>query len=337
MPAMRVLVACVAESTPQFAARVETLLLSIRRLGGQLADAPCVVNVVGQPDAEFARRIEMLGGRVRCVSRFLDDPRPIAGPANKLRMLELVREERFDVLLAVDCDVAFAGDPTRCIPHDVVAAAAPDVDPLTDAYWQRLFAALDLDPGLRAMRTTTGSPIYEYFNSGVLTVPSFLCEPLLERWTRAVSELTALLRDRPDVIPETRHFFLDQFALMKALRSDIPHRQLESALNFPTHVPVSSSPALASEPLVLHYHAEIDEQGFLLEPLSPVARPAAQRVNVARAGALGLSYDGLRGRSRGERIARRAGALRDAMATRAWYESRTVRRIRATSSRSRGR
>jgi hypothetical protein len=341
---MRVLVACVAESNAHFAARVETLLLSMRRLGGQLADAPVVVNVVGQADAEFTERVEKLGGRIRSVSRFLDDPRRIAGPSNKLRMLELAREEQFDVLLAVDCDVAFAGDPTGQIPRDVVAAAPPDIDPLTEAEWQRLFAALELEPGGRVLEATMGARVPEYFNSGVVCVPAEQCEELLARWALAVDELLALYRDRPDSVPEGRRYFLDQFALMKALRTGIPHRPLSSALNFPTHVRVSSPAALASEPAILHYHGELDEHGFLLAPRSQIARPAAERVNVERARALGLPYSGLGTRPARERLVRRREEWRTAVAAASWYESPPVRGargaarwIRATSSRSRAR
>src|SRR5437016_1777253 len=122
----RVLLSCACEDRADFHARVEMLVGSARRLGGSLATSPLVVNVVGGADAAFARRVEALGAEVRVVPRA---PAGVPAHANKLCMLALHDRDDFDVLLAVDCDVAVARDPSPLIRAGAIGVVPADTDP----------------------------------------------------------------------------------------------------------------------------------------------------------------------------------------------------------------
>ncbi len=291
MSTHRVLLACVGEDTPPFHARIEDLVASARALGGALADAPVVVSTVGSADPAFERRLEALDAEVRVVERVLDDGAP---HANKLRMLELASRGDFDILLAVDCDVAVAADPTPLVSSDAVAVVPADTDPLSERQWRRLLAGLDLDLRERTVNaSTTGRPMYPYFNSGVVAVPRELCADLLGSWREALERLERLWRRQPAVIPRAKRFFADQYALMAALQR-VPWLQASRELNFPTHVELEENTVSGLRPALLHYHGALDSLGFLLMPRSAVAAEAADRVNRERALRRGLSYPGLR-------------------------------------------
>lgn len=290
--AMRLLLSCVAEDRPEFHTRVETLVGSARRLGGSLSRSPVVINMLQSADPAFVRRVEALGAEVRVVSRFSDGH---TAHANKLRMLETHDHDDFDVLLAVDCDIAVADDPASLVSGDAITVVPADRDPLTEPQWRELLAGLAIEPGTRSVRATmTGHPMYPYFNSGVVAIPRGLCAELLAAWTHALSDLDGLRRRQPNVVPRTKRFFADQYALMAALRRGLPWTVASPELNFATHVALHGATVDGLHPALLHYHDEFDSEGFLFRPHSTAAKTAADRVNRSRAEAIGLSYRGLR-------------------------------------------
>lgn len=323
---MTILVSCVAENRPAWLDRVESLVLSLRAFGGSLADAELVVNVVGGIDGGRAARLVELGARVRVVER-VDEHNPFA---NKLRMLELAGEFEFGALLALDCDVAIAADPSAHIREESIGVKPADVDPLAERHWRRLFNALGIDARAKlVVASTSGRPMYPYFNSGVLSVPHALCADLEQAWSARHGELGALLRRDRFLIPPPAHFFLDQLALAAALDA-LPWHELPVGLNFPTHLPVGRAVLAASPaPTILHYHGEIDEAGFLLRPRCPAAEAAVERVNARRAEALGLSYEGACARSSFERVCKSTERrLRRAATARRLYHTEPVRSLR---------
>lgn len=298
----RLLLSCVSEDRPEFHARVETLVGSARTLGGSLTKSPIVVNMLQSADPAFVGRIEAVDAEVRVVPRYADGR---TAHANKLRMLELDGRNDFDILLAVDCDIAVADDPISLVTSDAIGVAPADKDPLNDPQWQGLLAGLALEPGERSMRATmTGRPMYPYFNSGVLAIPHGLCVQLLTAWMQALEDLENLWRRQPDAIPRAKRFFSDQYALMAALHRGLPWRVASQELNFPTHIPLHGPTVQGLRPALLHYHSAVDRQGFLLRPCSPVAAPAADRVNRSRAEALGCPYRGLQTRPLHSRVRR---------------------------------
>lgn len=298
MSAPRLLLTCVAEDTPHFHARVELLVGSARRHGGALADAPILVNLLDSADPAFAARMEAAGVETRVVPRL----QPGVATVNKLRMLESDDRDDVDVLLAVDCDIAVAADPTPYVTCDAIGVVPADVDCFTEREWRGVDASLELPPSARSLRAAcTGRPMRPYFNSGVIAVPRRLRAPLLDAWTAALRDLDALYDREPALIPRSKRFFADQVALAIALRRGLPWTGASRALNFPTHVPLHRPTLADVQPALLHYHGEIDAAGFLLQPRCAIAVAAAERVNRSRAEALGLPYETLRSRPRGHR------------------------------------
>jgi hypothetical protein len=172
-----------------------------------------------------------------------------------------------------------------------------DVDAFSEGQWRAIFAGLALDRPERSLTaTTSGKPMYPYFNSGVLGVPRPLCGELLNEWTRALSDVAQLWLLQPRLNSRKARFYTDQLALAVALARGLPHQAVGRELNFPTHVRLHTPTVRELNPALLHYHAEVDEQGFLLRPCSPTAERAADLVNRSRARTLDLPYGGLRGR-----------------------------------------
>jgi len=298
---MHVLLSCVTEDRPDFHARVESLVLSARDHAGSLAGAPFVVNSVESADPAFVERMRALDASVRIVPRFSERQGLGTGPMNKLRMLELAADHDFDVLLALDCDTVLTGDPAPHLPLDAVGVAPADVDPFGDRAWRRFFEGAGLPvPERSVVGATSGRPMYPYFNSGVVSVPGALCATLLEDWRAAKDDARWILADAR-TFGHDKRFFYDQWALMIALHRGVPWRVLDRALNFPTHVAVAPAAMRLPEPLILHYHAEVDPEGFLMRPRSDAAREAAERFNRGRAQRLGLAYAGMREHSRAAR------------------------------------
>jgi hypothetical protein len=277
-----------------FHAGVENLVSSARRLGGALAASPILINMLDGADRAFVRRMQALDAEVRIVPRIRDGG---VAQANKLRMFEIQGRTDFDVLLAVDCDIVVAADPTPHVAQDAISVVPADVDAFSDGQWRQIFQGLALQPPERGLTATrTGKPMYPYFNSGVIGVPRVLCGELLAVWTRALHDLDQLWRREPRMIPRNRRFFRDQVALAVALARGLPWTAASRELNFATHVALHPATVAGLRPALLHYHSEIDKQGFLLRPRCPVAESAAERVNRSRAQALGLTYRSLRRR-----------------------------------------
>lgn len=292
MSSPRLLLTCVSEDRPDFHMRVEHLAGTIRALGGSSAGCQIVVNVVGGADQAFVRRMEALNAEVRVVQPIVHGG---VAQANKLRMLEIHERDDFDVLLAVDCDIAVAGDPARHVSGDAISVVPADKDPFTDRQWRGIFAGLELEQRERSVRVTmTGRPMYPYFNSGVIGVPRDQCADLFAAWTQALKDLDDLWRREPNLIPKQRRFYTEQLGLSVALWRGLPWAVASKELNFATHVPLHGRTVAGLRPVLLHYHSFIDEDGFLYRPFCQVAEESADRINRSRADALGLAYSGLR-------------------------------------------
>jgi hypothetical protein len=290
--APRLLLSCVAEDRPVYHQRVQSLVGSARSLGGALSSAPIVVNMVGGADPGFVRTMQAHDAEVRVVERL--DRQHIVH-ANKLRMFDIGDRDDFDVLLAVDCDIAVAGDPSPLIPGDAIGVVPADVDPLDEQQWSRLLAGLGLGPSPRSVTaTTTGRPMHPYFNSGVVTVPRQLCGLLLDGWRDALEDVHSLWLSQPRVISRKGRFFADQYALMAALRRKLPWTALSRELNLATHVKLDDTTVAGLDPVLLHYHEAVDDDGLLFRPRSAIAEAAVERVNRSHAAAHGLDYRGMR-------------------------------------------
>ena len=322
---MKVLVSCVSENRPDWFSKAYGLAFSVRELGGRLSTARVVVNFVDAVEPRFARRLEELDAEVRVIER-VDDRNAFA---NKLRMLELAENDDFDVLAQLDCDTIVVGDFSEHLSTERIGAKPADYDRLTDREWRRMFAGLGITPPQRTLTATaTGRPMYPYFNSGVLFVPRQLCTELRRVWELYHSRVLELFRHDGHVIPRHWQWQVNQYSLAAALLNEsLPHTTLPVSINFPTHIPVHPSVLdAATQPLILHYHQEIDSRGFLMRSRHPLADPYLDRFNARLAAAMDIPYRGVPSRPRAE-------ALRRTLRQRFWSTLAKRHRVKGHLSR----
>jgi hypothetical protein len=314
------LVACVAENDDRFYQEARNLVLSVRRFGGGLGSAPIVVSFVDAVDPRYEKGLAELGADVEVVPRF-DRSSPAS---NKLRMLELAESRRFDVLLAIDTDTIVVGDVGVYASPDRVSVKPENIDPYGPDTWRALFAELGIAEPSRSMVTTsTGELTYPYFNSGVLFVPHRVCPQLYESWARRVHDALDLYECRPDIVPPSERHWTNQLALALAVAGDgIDVARLPVAANLSTTVAVH--PLFAHEvtpPFVLHYHNEMDPDGFVFRSRNARLNSLIDAFNRARAEAFDLAYDGLPNPPLVRRMLRRVDG-------RSWYEGGPVAYVR---------
>jgi hypothetical protein len=300
-----VVFSCVTENDPAWFQRVANLVSSVRWFGGSLSDATFIVNFVGDVAPEYSKALRDLDAQVRVVERV--DSR--AGFANKLRMLELDRDEAFDALVGLDCDVVVVDDFSDEVPASSIGAKPADYDLFTDREWSRLYETVGMQPPPRTQRaTSSGKPVGPYFNTGVLTVPRALCGELSRRWTTCHTEIVARFERDPNLIRPDLQVYSDQLALSLAIaEGGMPWEPLPVTMNFPSHVPVHRSALSGRAPMIVHYHDEIDADGFLRRPRCSIAADSADRFNRRRAQELDLEYGGLRRPSPRESFRRAIG------------------------------
>jgi hypothetical protein len=325
---MKIQISCLSESSPQWLMRVQNLVLSIRRFGGELGNVPIVVHFVDAVPAPFELYLRELEVGVKFVQ-----PLPgMARPTNKLRMFEVDEEAHFDCLVALDCDVVVVDDFTDRIPTAAIGAKPADYPTFGERDWRQLYETAGLPlPAASLTATSSGEAMPPYFNSGVVTVPRELSAQLGAAWRQGHRDLTEWLSHDPHLIPRHLHYFGDQLALALAIAStEMPYAALPVGMNFPTHAPVHPSALSGERRLsILHYHSEVDEQGYLLRPRSESAAAAANAFNEYRAEQLGLDYDGLGSHSIFERARTALRGPRRMLArrhrTRTWIRDRQLR------------
>lgn len=288
-----VLFSCVAENGPVWFSKVQNLILSVRNFGGSLSDAHFITNFVDDVQPEFRSALERLDADVRVVPRHRFFGR--MPPTNKLRMFELASTERFDVLLALDCDLIVQGDLAGELSLESLRLVPDTVNCYSDSEWQRLYEVLDVPPPVERYRATgSGAEGFPYFNSGVLFVPRQFCAPLVDHWTNQIERFTDLAVSQPALVPVRDQS--DQPPLALALQSsEIPVTLLPLNLNLSTKR--SEFAAEYSDqwgpPFIFHYHDQITPAGFI--KVSPDRRicPSLDRFNRVRSDALGIPYPGL--------------------------------------------
>jgi hypothetical protein len=315
--------ACVSENAPEWFERTFGLVLSIRRLGGSLAEAPVVVYVVEDADPRFISGLGALDAEVRVVPRF-DPDHPYA---NKLRIFEAGTEPGTEVLVALDCDTVVVGDFVSLLPTDAVGAKPVDRDFLREKEWRYIFNELGVPvPARDSLTTGLKQRTYPYFNSGVVTVPRSMCQPLYALWAEYMNVLAGVRRRRPEIRPLS--LYAEQVSLACALLAGgLPVRHLPPSMNFPTHLSVHRDHLpYALPPQILHHHGRTDARGFLLATRYEQANELIDRFNEERAMATGIPYPGLRRPGLGDRIMQ---MLRRT----SWYHSPPASVARAAAAR----
>jgi hypothetical protein len=310
----------VAEAGDAWFREVANLVLSIRRFGGSLAEAPIVAMFVERVETRHEEALTDQGVEVRVVDRV--DPRSPA--SNKLRMLELADSHRFDALLAIDTDTLVLGDIAPFFSSSAIRVKPENHSPYGPETWAGIYEALAIPPPSRsAVMTSTGEITSPYFNSGVVFVPYGRCGELLEAWTKAVHDVLDLYGDRPELVPAKERHWTNQLALAVAVAgAGLPVDPLPVGLNLSTTVRVH--PMFRHEvvpPFVLHYHNEIDPDGFVFRSRNATLNPFIDTFNRARADALDLPYRGLPNPPLARRVLRRVEGT-------VLYEHPAVTRVR---------
>jgi hypothetical protein len=264
----QVVIGMLTENSPRMLAQAGRLLRSIRWFGGSAAEARVVVATVGQLEREAQAELERWGAEVRVVSRF----HPANPTANRLQLIAELLGAPEEVLLILDCDTIVVQD---LLPHLQANFFQGKIAPsatVSDEVFERLFAHFDLPkPPRTYVNKLTGTPTIAYVNVGVLAIPTAIARVLAPSWRR----FNLALAEQPELVaPCQRHMHQASLALA-LVETGIPYAELTDAMNYQINAQhVAQPPGFAEiDPLIIHYHHLVDDDGFLL----PCPYPAAQQ------------------------------------------------------------
>jgi len=205
----------------------------------------------------FRDKLESLGAIVKIVPRF-DSPHRFS---NKLRFYEQPEIHSAKIALLLDCDTVLVQDPTPWLRDDVLQAKIadlPTVPTATLASVCRHFGIVEPDASYQT--TFDDVPTIVYCNSGVVAMPTSLMPLMVPRWNMFVRELMAC----PSLLGNVH--YCDQVALALAyLTAGIGFDELPVSMNFPLHITNRRSRIDLHDvdPVILHYHRQIDDDGFI--------------------------------------------------------------------------
>jgi hypothetical protein len=260
----RSVVATVFEARQPFVNDVWILYRTLNVLGGKMREANKIAYCIGDLSAIDRDRLVSLGVSIR-QTKVVDPRLPYA---NKLRMFQSDYKDA-DYLIALDNDIAVAGDISAWIGGSEFRAKPAEVDVLTLPQWQLVFSHFGLQmPHGRHMTHFQAKKTVTYFNSGVLFVPVRFVISLGAVWESYVRALSDAILDEggtlPFIVPHPP--LIDQLALALTVQHlGLPCKKLPLALNFPIHRP-SVHPRFHPHkitPLLLHHHHRLDVDGSL--------------------------------------------------------------------------
>lgn len=256
---MHVAYSCVVDKGDKFERQAYLWARSLIELAGVKAES-LHVHAIGESFASAERQLKPLGISVHPASTF--DPRHLY--SNKLCQLDseaLISPFPADYIVLCDCDIAFVRNIDELLAGPNVKAKQVDWDVPDAATWARIGQESGLEPiQLDGTTTYTHAPTpWNNCNGGLYIFPRDLFSKLAEPWKR----WDRWLIDRLDMLGDFKTY-ADQisFALaMNELGLRVDH--LDPIYNVPTHHVYDESNWTGSEPAVLHYHNEVDENGLL--------------------------------------------------------------------------
>jgi hypothetical protein len=254
---------CVVDEHPRFHLDALRWFACLTEVAG-VAPTDLAVHVVGSAGSDALSYLEAQGVAVVPVDRF--DPR--SPHCNKISgALRLAEETTEGTVVLCDTDLAVLEDPRalEIPPHSIgskpVDAPVPPLEVLREVFDVAGLGSprvVDLPWG-RGDQTATGNG-----NGGLYLVPGTLLATVSSAW----AHWARWLLDRVELLGRFA-VYVDQVAMALALHAEsIDWVALDVRWNTPTHDP-SRIPSDASEPAIIHYHQEVDQNGLLLLTSSP--------------------------------------------------------------------
>jgi hypothetical protein len=250
-------IACVVDDRPRFHLEALRWFACLTEVAG--VDAPdLVVQVVGPIASEPLLYLERQGATIRRIDRF-DSRSP---HCNKIAgALRLAQDAPDGVVVLTDADTAILDDPRQIerpnasLSAKTVDSALPPIEVLT-----RIFktagvpippdVAVSLGPDQRTLRGNC--------NGGMYLLDGALLPQVASAW----STWARWLLDRAELL-EDWAVHVDQVAMALVLAAEaIEWHPLDVGWNTPTHYPALIPPD-GPRPHVLHYHWEVDHNGFI--------------------------------------------------------------------------
>ncbi len=243
----KLLIACVAENTEEFHFRTITLFKTIQKFGGNLAKAKLAAIFIDDVEELVAEQLKSMGVIVDVTKPYGEN---FQRNCNKIRMLEI--DEDYDVLVALDCDIAVTRDFSSEISTDEIRVCDSLIDPLTLSEWEYVYDYFNL-------------PIPEnerkiHANSSVLFIPKKYVKPLRDIWLHYCDLVGKAFYSNDQWTKLGEHiWFTEPFALSLAYVDKGIERDLLPA-EFHIHINGShQSWANKLHPYFLHYHHNITE------------------------------------------------------------------------------
>jgi hypothetical protein len=322
----RFVYSCVSEDRVDWVRKVRNLVLSVRRFGGSTAHSPIIVNVVRRATPSLWSQLDGMDVELRVV-----EPFDVRFPhANKLRMLEHPDVlAACDILIGLDCDVIIARDPGGLFRDDVIRAKPEDQTILEDDHWHAIFEEMGVVPPPKdCVMTSSGQVTYPWWNSGVVSIPSYLVPGLREQWGQNV-ETVASMHDR-QLLPA--NWVTDQIAFVCALHQlRLPFDPLPVTGNFPSCYQVLEEIRLRNPgpAHVIHYHNHHASAGWLRPSGDPVIDSQIDDFNKVLAERVGAEQPALADLGAADGRTGRAFAVQQWLRRFNWYRSPRLRSTKA--------
>jgi hypothetical protein len=269
---MKIAVCCAADEKTKYLAQAVRWAQSLRWFG-----PPCDLFVgLTEPCPDYYRdELQGLGARLVPIPRASD----WHGPSNKIGVLLDPALADYDFVILSDCDIVVTADFTPELHPGRIRAKPADLATVRDELLERIFAIFRVPtPRQRLVTTIDRVEMIPYCNSGFIVFPRELREPFVRRWLHwnecALANRTTLSK---------RDFFTDQVSFAVALSEFMDHYEpLPPSMNFPCHLEPRRYPADLHdvEPVVVHYHDQVDGRtGLLLPTTLPGPDRAIARFN----------------------------------------------------------
>ncbi|MEA2683051.1 MAG: hypothetical protein QOK05_1379 [Chloroflexota bacterium] len=200
------------------------------------------------------------------------------GYANKLAQLGSPALGDAKYVVLCDCDIAFAGDISEHVRGEAMRGKVVDAGRPNVEEFARVLQLAGMPPDITPYRASHAheDTDVDNWNGGLYVIPQPVFQSLIEEWPR----WDRWMLRRAARFTDGKGMYSDQVALALATRSlGVKTEPLPTTLNFPTHVDYEGNDREEIEPVVLHYHDRLDDDGLLLTTGMTGVDIAITRVN----------------------------------------------------------